>query len=289
MRAFWGAASLTACLLLTACMSIKESTPMRQEVAERGLSVARGLPKSLPDGVIPVPGSQFVLIKADALSSTLLSLAVPIPFVTDMATNALNKREGSAYQGKYADVDPYVIALERLQGSFLLSAQDSPFKLIPLVYVVEGYDGINRFAQVFRVEGDGWTGRYMYHPTVTFTAEQLKAPSAADLQALRAELVKGAGILRGLMERDARGELKGDGSKVDFGSLFLVGGRGMGMVPATAYHYPGNELVEEGKDYVVVRARGDINGPANVGAMTFGVHYFYKDQLHTFKEASAKR
>ncbi|MDQ8036477.1 MAG: hypothetical protein REI12_03585 [Pedobacter sp.] len=276
-------------VLLSGCISMQESTSIREEAVKKGLTVVRALPRNLPDGVSPVPGTQYVLVKADSGVATALSFAVPIPFVTDMAVAAANKREAGQYASHYSVLDPYTIAVERLQGSSLLSPRGDALHLMPVVYVLEGSDGIYRFTQVFRVEGDGWTGRYMYHLPTTYTAAQITNPQPEELENLRKELVVGADILRGLMERDARGELKPNGTKVDIGSYYLVASKALGMVPASAYHYPGNDLVEDTGDHVIVRARGDKNASGNVGGLVFGVHYFLKSQLHTYKVSDAKK
>ena len=46
--------------------------------------------------------------------------------------------------------------------------------------------------------------------------------------------------------------------------------------------YKDAEVLEEGADHVIVRSRGDLKAAGNAGALAFGVHYFRKDQLHTF-------
>jgi hypothetical protein len=89
------------------------------------------------------------------------------------------------------------------------------------------------------------------------------------------------------MERDARGEWAHPGTKVDIGSYYLVGANLLGLLPAKLMQYKDAELLEEGKDYVVVRSRGDLKAAGNAGALVFGVHYFRKDQLHTFKKKDA--
>ena len=42
-------------------------------------------------------------------------------------------------------------------------------------------------------------------------------------------------------------------------------------------------IMKEGKDYVIFRHSGDPSVAGTAGALLFGVHYFKKDQLHTFE------
>ncbi len=42
-------------------------------------------------------------------------------------------------------------------------------------------------------------------------------------------------------------------------------------------------ILEEGSDYLIVRSAGDIRSDGQSGGLLFGVHYFHKNQLHTYK------
>jgi hypothetical protein len=44
------------------------------------------------------------------------------------------------------------------------------------------------------------------------------------------------------------------------------------------------EVIQDSIDTVVVRMSGDMSNPGTSGGLFFGVHYFRKDQLHTFKK-----
>jgi hypothetical protein len=121
---------------------MQESTPIRDEAIKKGLVVTRSLPHRLPGKSSPVPDSQYVLLKADSGMEQLVALAVPIPFVTEYAVSRMNQSEAKKYKDKYADIDPYLIAVERMMGSPLLSKNEDALKLFPFVYVLEGSDEI---------------------------------------------------------------------------------------------------------------------------------------------------
>lgn len=280
---------IVAALLLGGCATIRESTPIRDEVLQKGLVITRTLPHKLPGSASPVPDSQYVLIKPDSTVAAIVAIPIPVPFVTGIAVDALHQQEARQYKDRYASIDPYLIAVDRLQGFALLSAKPDALSLLPFVYLLEGSDGKTRLTLVYRIEGKEWLGRYMYSLPTVYSVADMKAPTPAMLEQLRSELVTGADVLRGLMERDARGELKSTGIKLDIGSYYLVAGRMAGFVPAHFFHSTDNELVEEGDDYVIYRARGDVRTKGNAGGLVFGVHYFRKDQLHTFKKVASHK
>lgn len=224
-----------------------------------------------------------MLVNPDSGLVQVLELLMPVPFVTEYAVNSLHHRAARQYQQPFSGVDPYAIALERMEGSPLLAGKPDALPMMPFVYAVIGNDDRVRLTLVFRVEGDNWMGRYMYHLPTTLTTAQLKQPQPDQLQQLRNELITGASQLRELMERDARNELNATES-VDIGSYYLVGSRLLGLIPASIMHFPDTRLVEEGPDHVVVRSSGNLKADATSGGLVFGVHYFRKDQLHTYKK-----
>lgn len=271
--------------LLAGCMSIRSSEPIGADAVARGIVVVRELPKALPSQTSRVPDSQYILVFAESAAVALLDLANPIPFVKEAVTATYNEHEARQYRERYASVDPYTIARDRLRGSPLVSGRADALHMMPLVYIVEGSDGRYRPTLVFRVEAGEWLGRYMAHLPTTYSAEDMKKSSPAMLQSLRGDLVAASDILRGLMERDARGELKGSGHKVSYGSYHLVGGNVGGLIPATIMTYSDAEIVEEDADHVILRSKGDLQAAGPQGALAFGVHYFRRDQLHTLKAA----
>ncbi len=271
-------------LLLTGCMSVRESTPIRDSVKARGLALTRALPSPMPARAASIPDSQFILVNSQSGALEVVDFFNPIPFVAGMATDAFNQRRADGYKSRYAQIDPYLIASARLAGSPLLGSGADALPLKPVVYMVEGSDGRWRLSLSFRVEGADWLGRYMYHMVTTYTTDEIRAAAPATLDTMRRELEAGSDMLRQLMERDARGELKGDGTRVEFGSYHVVGSNVVGLLPASLIRFKNAELLEEGADYVILRSRGDLHADALNGALAFGVHYFRKDQLHDFKK-----
>ena len=271
-------------VLATGCASMRDSTPIRDAVAHRGVTLTRSLPDKLPGNTSPVPNAQYVLVNADSAIVALADLANPVPFVDDFAMSKWNERKAAHFKDHITRVDPYGIAVERMAGSPLLSGQPDALHLMPFVYMMECGDQRYRLTLVFRVEGKDWLGRYLYHLPTTYTVAEMKSDAPLPIDTLRAELVAGCDRLRDLMERDARGEWMKPGPGVEFGSDYLVGARIMGLLPAHLFTYKDAELLEEGRDHVVLRSRGDLSAAGNAGALAFGVHYFRKDQLHTFNK-----
>lgn len=274
----------TVLLLAAGCTSMRDSTPIRDEVADKGITLTRALPKKLPGKTAPVPDAQYVVVNADSGIVVLADFANPIPFVNELVVGRWNQHKANQFKDHLSQVDPYLIATERLAGSPLLGAHTNALHLMPLVYMMECEDGRYRLTLVFRVEGNTWLGRYLYHLPTTYTVAEMKSEAPLAMETLREELVTGCDTLRNLMERDARGEWAHPGTKVDIGSYHLVGADMLGLLPAHLVQYRNAELLEEGKDYAVVRSRGDLKAAGNAGALVFGVHYFRKDQLHTFKK-----
>lgn len=271
-------------LALAACSNLQPSTPMRGDVAARGLVPTRALPAQLPTGAVAVPGTQYLIVNADSAAAELVDMLIPVPFVTDMAMEGLHRRAAQGFRLHDAQVDPFAITMARLAGSPLMAGRPDALALKPWVYLVEGSDQQWRLSLTFHVEGAAWTGRYMYHLPTTYGGAEIQHGSAAMLNSLRNELVAGSDMLRELMQRDARGALQGTGTRVEFGSYHVVGSDMMGVMPARLVRFTDAELVEESENHVVLRSRGDLNAAANEGALAFGVHYFRKDQLHDFKK-----
>lgn len=281
------AAAITL-LLLTGCASMQESTPIQADMASRGSVLKRLMPTPLPSGAVAIPGLQFIIVNADSAAMELVGMLNPIPFVTDAAQEGLRHQEAEGYRDRYATVDPFAIASARMAGSSVLSTRADALPLMPFVYMVQGSDGRWRLSLTFRAEGAGWVGRYMYHLPTTYDGGALQQADTQLLALLRQELTVGSDVLRTLMERDFRGELRGDGRRVEFGSYYVVGSDLLGMVPARLVRYADAELIEEGPEHVVLRSRGDLHADAASGALAYGVHYFRKDQLHDFKKEPAR-
>lgn len=275
-------------LLASGCVSMKDSTPIGADSVTRGVALVRELPAELPSEAVDIPGTQYVVVFAQSTAVAVAGAANPIPFVMEAGEHVFDKRRAVAMKEQYAAVDPYLVATDRLQGSPLLTGRADALNLRPLVYLVEGSDGIYRLTLVFRVEDGEWLGRYMYHMPTTYTADQVRQAGPDMLASLRADLQAGADTLRALLERDARGELKGDGQRVTFGSYWLVGGRVGGLTPASLVQFRDARVVEEDADHVVLRSSGNRKAGAREGELAYGVHFFRKDQLHAYKPTAQK-
>lgn len=85
-----------------------------------------------------MPDSQY--INADSAAAELVDMLIPIQFVTDMAMNGIHRRAAQGSGSRYAQVDPFAIAMPRLAGSPLIARRPNALALKPLVYLVEGSD-----------------------------------------------------------------------------------------------------------------------------------------------------
>lgn len=278
MKAVPALLPLLGVLTLAGCATIHPSAPPPTNALRQGIAVVRALPEELPDKSSPFPHSQFVLIAAENFAA----FANPVPFISDIVTNEIHRSRAEAFEAKYRDIRPYRIALASLQGSPLLAAGAAAMQLKPFVFIQDCTDDRYRLTLVYHVQGGDWVGRYHYHLPSTYSPAEIKEPDAATQDRLRSELAAGAATLRGLLERDARGQLNAGSTKADIGSLHLVGGRAMGLVSPNLILARDADVVEEATDHIVVRINGTMTNPASSGGLFFGVHWFRPDQLHTF-------
>ncbi len=135
---------------------------------------------------------------------------------------------------------------------------------------------------VAHVKGEAWMGRYLVHLPGTFTRTEFEKHTPEVLARLSRELTAGAKSLRELLEREARREFKSSGTKVELGSLYLVGAKPMGLRSPGRMLARAAELLEETPEWVVVRLNGDPKQPVSQGGLFFGTHRFLKSQLHHF-------
>lgn len=282
VRRFRVAAVLSAAALLAGCPSIKESKPMAEALSQ-GVRLERSLPKALPEKSSSAPHSQFVLIR----SENAAELASPIPFVADIVTSAVHKKDAEAYEAQYARVDPFRIVADVMKGSPVLAKAAGGVPMQPFAFVQECVDARYRISLVGHVESGDHLGRYFIHLADLFTPDEIRKPTPPVLDRMESDLRAAAAQLRTLLERAARRELQPSGVRVDVGSLHLVGGRAIGLVPPTLQHAKNADLIEEGPDHVLVRIDGDPSKAASVGGLMFGVHWLRKDQLHTFEKRPA--
>lgn len=265
--------------LLAGCVSTQTSTTLPREVRATGIKLERTLPEDLPGKSSPFPHSQFVLLGTE----NALGIISPIPFVADLATNAVHDQRAKDFEQRYAAVHPYLTAVEIFRDSPLLARGAGGAVLRPFVFLQDCVDDRYRLAYVFDVTGAGWHGRYFYHLPSTLSRDEAAQPGPATLERLGRELTEGARILRALIERDARGALPETGRVIDVGSYNLVGGRAIGLISPEIVLARDGRLLEETPDHVLVRLTGDPTKTAATGGLFFGVHWFRPDQLHTLK------
>jgi hypothetical protein len=121
----------TVLLLAAGCTSMRDSTPIRDEVADKGITITRGLPKKLPGKTSPVPDAQYVLVNADSGIVVLADFANPIPFVNELVVGRWNQHKANQFKDHITQVDPYLIATERLAGSPLAQHTRMPCTSCP--------------------------------------------------------------------------------------------------------------------------------------------------------------
>jgi hypothetical protein len=278
MAAVTAGASL---LLLVGCAApLPKSIPISNLAAQQGVSLQRTLPEVLPAKATPIPHSQFVLIPSESAAGMLM----PIPFVSGAIGAAIDRNTAESFESSYGQISPYSIALAEMRGSPFFKETGGGFQLQPFAFITECVDDKYRIAMVFQVQGAGWTGRYMYHLPTAYNVAEFKSPSPQLLAAMRGELVAGAKVLRGLMERIVQGNLESRGIKAQLGSLHLVGGKAAGLVSPMLLSSNDADVLEEGAEHVIVRLPGEMANSGPTGGLFFGVHYLQKSQLHTFKK-----
>lgn len=269
-------------LLLAGCAQIRRSTALGPEMARYGIRLERSLPTVLPSGAQVLTHKQLVLLPGESAAGML----VPIPFLAGAIGSAMDRSEAASESTQLASIEPYALAQASWQGSPLLAAEGSAadaLVLQPFAFLQACVDDRYRIALVHQLSRGDWVGRYTVHLRRSYDSVSFHRVTPALLQALQTEMREGSAVLRGLVERAARGELRGKGTRVDLGSLHLVGNRAAGLVAPTLVLARGAELIEEDDEQVLVRLDGDPGQPASAGGLFFGVHRLRKDQLHTFR------
>jgi hypothetical protein len=271
---------ITMGLALSGCASVQTSTPVNPESLQHGVSVVRSLPAQLPAKSVPIANSQYVLLPAESAAGLLM----PIPFVSEAIGAALDHAAAASFDGAFNAIDPAGMATDALRTSPVFRATDGAVTLQPFVVMQECADDRYRLALIYHLSYQDWVGRYTYHLPTTYDSNAFKSPDAGMRDSIQHELRDGAQVLRGVIERGARGELAGHAAKVDIGSLQLVCGKAAGMLNPGIVVSPNADLIDEAADHVLVRLAGDMTQAASVGGLFFGVHYLRMDQLHTFKK-----
>ncbi len=268
-------------LVLGGCAQPRRSVALGPDLGRAGVRLQRSLPAVLPGGAQVLPKAQLVLLPGESAAGML----VPVPFLAGAIAGAMDRSEAAAEAAQLATVDPYAMAQQAWQGSPLLSEAADALQLQPFAFLQASVDDRYRIAVVNQLTRGDWVGRYTVHLRSTYDSASFHSVTPALLQTLQGEMREASAVLRGLVERAARGELRGGGRRVDVGSLHLVGNKAAGVVSPTLLVARGAELIEEDAGHVLVRIDGDPAQPASAGGLFFGVHRLRKDQLHTFRPA----
>ena len=266
-------------LLLQGCSSPTASTSLAKATPVGQITVVHALPKAIPSEGSSFAGSQYIFVQAESAALMLN----PIPFVGELAVDAYNKSTTSHYKDEFIGIDPYQITADLSKSRPLFSGAGTKASLYPYVVIQEGADDLYRMSLIFQLEEPGWTGRYLYHLPTKIPVKDIKKPSQVELAKFKAELTTGADILLGLIERDKAGQLESSGKKVNFGSYYIVGSKMAGLISPDIMVFPNEDLIEENPDHVILRCSGKPTDDAHAGGLLFGVHYFAKDQLHSYK------
>ncbi|KQV80920.1 hypothetical protein ASD15_13610 [Massilia sp. Root351] len=254
--------TILAALLLAGCGTIRHSTAPAPGALAAGVVLARALPAELPKASTPVPHSQFILISRESAAGLL----VPVPFVTEAATALLHHHDAAQLAAKYASVEPYAVMQQAMAGSPLLSKDGKGLNLHPLAYLLDCDDDQFRVALVARMQSANWTGRYMTHLPSAYAAAALKEAGPAMLEKMHGEMLLGAAALRGMLEKDARGELSKVLYKADVGTLQLACTRVAGMLPPELVLAATPTSSRKGRTTSSPALRGTTNCPARPAA-----------------------
>ena len=268
---------MASLMFLVSCVSMQESVPVPKNTIDK-FSITQQLP-TLPSGSKLIPGTHFSVIFADS-AATLL---IPVPFVGDAVTGAINTSKSESYTEHYVGIDIINFAKDAFQSSPFYSDTQQQTQLYPMAYIQESFDDVFRISLTVEVKSPTWSGRYLYHIPTHIPVDDIKEPTASEVDTLRAELKAGMKKLAELIERDLTGQLNSTKQMVDFGSYYIYGSNLGGLITPSVMHLSDGQLIEEGSDYVILRHSGDPSVAGNAGALLFGVHYFHKNQLHTYE------
>lgn len=268
---------LVAALLLAGCNSMRPNTAPAPQLLHDGVALERSLPAELPAESTPFPGSQMVLVSTDSAAGLL----VPVPFVTDVVLSALHQQQARNFGASLKALDPYGSMQQAMAGSPLLSSNGKGQALRPLAYLVDCSDNQYRLAMVARIDTPHWMGRYMAHLPTTLPRAALQDGGAALAGAVQQDMAQAARQLRGMLERDARGELSQVLYRADVGSYNLACSTITGVLSPKLLLARNAEVVEDAADHIIVRVAGDPALSGATGGLLYGMHYLRKDQLHT--------
>lgn len=269
-------------LLVGGCASIKTPMPPPdRDVATVELS--KGFPSVLPGGSSRFEQSQLFFVHADQASEFAVGLLVPIPFVTDIAVDYKKHGTASGYEKDLKQLSVYDLTQSALQRYPRLQEQAGGYRLYPMLFIEECYDDKYRLSLTYQLEKGDWFGRYYYHLPTTIPTDQIASPAQATMDQITLDLQSGANTLLSIIDRDIHGQFTPLTEKVTVGSLFIVGSKVSGITSPKFLFYKHAEILDQTADTYVLRVPGKPEAKAKSGGMAYGVHYFQKDQLHTFK------
>lgn len=276
---------LSAVLLmagLTGCISIEQSTPL-QWGQGHSVTPVRGLPEQLPAGIVRLKETQYVYVHADHGAELLVSMAVPIPFVTDMAIGNYKDAVDNSHKDQYAKIDPYIITVQQMRGHPAFRASGGNYTLYPVVVLSETSDERYLLSLVYQIEAGDWMSRYFYHLPMSIAAADIQEIPEPQLAQLAEQLETGAKILIDTIDKRVSGDIPEHGPGVTLGSLYFLSGNIGGLVGPETFKVKDSELLLEESDYIIARVPGDPDTDAAGGGLAYGVHYLYKNQLHLFE------
>lgn len=273
-----------ATLLLGACALMPPAaTPMPAADWQRGLRLRSELPPSgLPAHAVPILHAQFVLLPAESPLGKAVDLLMPVPFVVDAVTDQINTARAKDLDKAQADLDPVGLVRQQLTLAGAPPLRADGLDTYVFAFAQECVDDRYRFALVAHLRTAAWNGRYMVHLPQSLPAAAFKRGDATTLAQLRLGMTEAAAALTQLLQRATRGELQPSGTRVDIGSLHLVGGKASGVISPTLIKARDIDLIEETSTTVLVRIAGDAQQAASAGGLLFGVHLLPRDQLHTY-------
>lgn len=272
-------------LFISACGSVSTMQPLGQSALYQGISVSHELPEVLPKGMSRFENSPFVFVHEDRVSSLALDMVVPLPFVTDMVVNSVNRSAAMKGNQHYLEVETskyFEESLKKLPG---YRAEGGAYSVSMLLPLEECVDDVHRVSILMQVEDDDWMGRYYYHLPTPIPHEDFLEPTESEIAIMEEEIRVGIEELVSIIARDIGGEFQHSIAQAKAGSLYIVGGRVAGLVNPTTYVFNHVEVLSQNDDSLILRIPGQMKGEANAGGMAFGVHHFTPDQLHTFEVA----
>lgn len=268
---------------LAGCASIE--TPSAPPAADTvTVAVTRSFPSELPKGSARFEETQLFFVHADQASEFAASLLVPIPFVTGAIADSSKDKAAEQLEKEYRSVSVFEITQDELGSQRSIKAGAGGYRLYPMLFVEECYDDLYRLSLAYQVETGEWVGRYYFHLPFTIPREDIGTPTPEELRSIGSELHTGARKLLDIIASDFGGNLVASGQQATIGSLYIVGSKLGGIASPMLMKYRHAEILEETDSSLIVRLPGDPGGDAKAGGMAFGVHYFEKDQLHTFEK-----